>query len=206
MVNAAYVSQKQAAFLLLMKTPEKHLGSLPDDIEDVLKLVEKSYNLRFETNELAHIRTFGELSDHIVSKIKLDNKDDCTDQQAFYKLRDAISSTNGRDKSTIEPNMLLSDLFPRRTRRKEIRKIERELSLDLRALRPHYVLTYSLIVVLVTSIAGLFFNWQLGLVGFGFAVIGFWIAEKTANEFKDKTLRELIDRMTQLNYFMSRLS
>jgi len=126
-----------------MKKPEKHLGSLPDDIEDVLKLVEKSYNLRFETNELAHIRTFGELSDHIVSKNKLDNKDDCTDQQAFYKLRDAISSANGRDNSTIEPNMLLTDLFPRRTRRKEIRKIERELSLDLRVTIPAPLTPYS---------------------------------------------------------------
>ena len=124
-----------------MKKPKKHLGSLPDDIEDVLKLVEKSYNLRFETTELTHIRTFGELSDHIVSKIKLDNRDDCTDQQAFYKFRDAISSTNGRNKSTIEPNMLLTDLFPRRTRRKKIRKIEGELGLHLGALRPHYVLT-----------------------------------------------------------------
>ena len=58
--------------------------------------------------------------------------------------------------------------------------------------------------MLVTSIAGLFFNWQSGLVRFASSLIRFWIAEKTANEFKDKTLRELIDRMTQLNYLMSR--
>lgn len=187
-----------------MKKAEKHLGSLPEDIEDVLKLVEKSYNLSFEANELTHIRTFGELSDHIVSKIRLDNKNDCTDQQAFYKLRKAISNTSGGETSAIEPNALLTDLFPKRTRRKEIRKIEKELGLHLGALRPHYVLTYSLMLVLLISIVGLFFKWQLGLAGFAFSVIGFSVAEKTGNEFRDKTLRELIERMTRLNYFVSR--
>jgi hypothetical protein len=97
--------------------------------------------------------------------------------------------------------MLLTDLFPRQTRRKEIREIEKELALHLNALRHHYVLTYSLIVVLIISIVGLFFKWQLGLA---FSVVGFWVAEKTANEFKDKTVRRLIDRMTRLNYFKSR--
>jgi hypothetical protein len=86
-----------------MNNGVKHLGSLPEDIEDVLRLVEKSYNLKFESNELAHIRTFGELSDHIVSKINLDYRDDCTDQQAFYKLRNAIANTSGGEKFKIDP-------------------------------------------------------------------------------------------------------
>ena len=59
-------------------------------------------------------------------------------------------------------------------------------------------------LVLLISIVGLFFKWQLGLAGFAFSVIGFSVAEKTGNEFRDKTLRELIERMTRLNYFVSR--
>src|SRR5689334_19752693 len=99
-----------------MDKQEKHIGSVPEDIEDVLKLIEKSYDIRFQDNELGHIRTFGQLTDHIISKIKLGNQNDCTDQQAFYKLRTAIETVTGIDKRTLDPNAQLKDIFPRRKR------------------------------------------------------------------------------------------
>jgi hypothetical protein len=63
----------------------------PDDISDLLIKVENSFNITFSDTELTHISMFGELCDHIANKIQLDHTDDCTSQQAFYKLRDAIS-------------------------------------------------------------------------------------------------------------------
>ena len=52
-----------------MNNQEKHLGSDPEDVEDVLRVIEKSYTIRFQESELAHIRTFGELTDHVISKL-----------------------------------------------------------------------------------------------------------------------------------------
>jgi hypothetical protein len=187
-----------------MNKQEKHLGSVPEDIEDVLKLVEKSYDLRFKENELGHIRTFGELTDHIIAKVKLESKKDCTDQQAFYKLRTAILEIKSADKSSIEPKTLLTDLFSRQTRLKEIGKIQKLLGIDLDALRPKRFIINSLTIAFVLSIIGLFFYWQLGLTGVIISIVGLWIADKTGKEFKDKTLGELTDRMTQLNYVKSR--
>jgi acyl carrier protein len=187
-----------------MNNEEKHLGSDPEDIDDVLRLIEKSYGIRFHDNELGHIRTFGQLTDHIISKIKLDNIDDCTNQQAFYKLRTAILEIKKIDTTLISPSALLADIFPRRTRRAEIRGVENILQLDLRALRPRHFVTNSLIIIVLLSILGLFFNWQFGLVSLFLSMAGLWISEKTGREFRDITLRELTDRMTQTNYTKSR--
>ena len=187
-----------------MDKQEKHLGSVPEDIEDTLRLIEKSYDIKFEGNELGHIRTFGELTDHIISKIKLQYQDDCTDQQAFYKLRTAIQQIKTADKSAITPKTYLNDLFPRHSRRKEIKKIEKHLAFDLNALRPRYMVTNSLIILLLTSIVGLFIKWQFGVAGLVLAICGLWVSEKTGKEFKDKTLGELTDRITRLNYTKSR--
>jgi hypothetical protein len=76
--------------------------------------------------------------------------------------------------------------------------------LQLGALRPHIVITYSLMIVLIISIVVLFFKWQLGLAALVCSIVGFRLAEKAGNQFKDKTVRELTDRMTSLNYLKSR--
>src|SRR5690606_561095 len=88
----------------------------PDDISDLLVKVETSFDIKFVSDELVHITTFGQLCDHIANKIQLDNSDDCTSQQAFYKIRDAISSTLQIDKKTITTNFSLIDIFPRKNR------------------------------------------------------------------------------------------
>lgn len=72
----------------------------PENIEDLLVKVEKSFNIKFVGNELIALLTFGELCDHIVNKIKLDHSDNCTTQQAFYKLRNAISLILKRQQHT----------------------------------------------------------------------------------------------------------
>jgi ABC-type multidrug transport system fused ATPase/permease subunit len=187
-----------------MDKQENKLGRDVEDIEDLLKVIEKSYDIRFEKGELGHVRTFGQLTDHIISKIKYVDKEDCTDQQAFYKIRTIIERINTFDKSVISPSTCLTDIFARETRRKDIKKIEKELGLDLKALEPKDFVTYSILLLLLISIIGLFINWKFGLVGLGISIAAFWIADKTAKEFKDKTLGELIERTTQLNYAKAR--
>lgn len=96
----------------------------PDDISDLLIKVENSFNITFSDTELTHISMFGELCDHIANKIQLDHADDCTSQQAFYKLRDAISLILQIDKKTISTNHTLADFLPRKNRRLLTQKLE----------------------------------------------------------------------------------
>lgn len=175
-----------------------------EDIEDVLAKVESSFNIKFVDNELVHIATFGQLCDHIIDKIQLDNSDDCTSQQAFYKLRDAISKTISIDKKAITTDFPLIRLLPRHSRRSVKNKLEEHLGFKLHILRPPHWVTGTLAILLLASIVVLFFNWQYGLAGFVFSIIGIWLANKMGNELSIQTVGQLAEQMTRENYLKSR--
>jgi len=176
----------------------------PDDISDLLVKVEKSFDIKFGDTELMHISTFGELCDHIANKIQLDNSDDCTSQQAFYKLRDTISSTLQIDNKSISTNFSLADLLPRQSRRSKINALEKQLGFKLNILRPPQWVTGTLVIILLASLVGLFFYWQIGLSGLVFSIAGFWFANKIGNELDLQTVGQVAEKMTRENYLKSR--
>src|SRR5947207_1072660 len=89
----------------------------PDDIGEELQKVEKSFGFHFSDTELKDVKTYGELCDIITNKVQGDNFIDCTTQQAFYKLRDAIVVTLHVNKSVLAVDTRLKDLFPKKQRR-----------------------------------------------------------------------------------------
>jgi hypothetical protein len=175
-----------------------------EDIEDLLVKVETSFNIRFLGDELVDITTFGQLCDHITNKIQLDTTDDCTSQQAFYKLRDAISSTLEIDNKTISTDFLLADLLPRQSRHSRIRKVESHLGFKLHILQPAYWVIGILAVLLLASLVGLFVNWQIGLSGLAFSIAGLWVSNRIGNELTLQTVGQVAEKMTRENYLKSR--
>lgn len=175
-----------------------------DDLEDFIVRVETSFDIQFVCNELVHITTFGHLCDYIVDKIQLDYDGDCTSQQAFYKLRDALSSILQLDKKTISTDDTLADLLPRKTRRSNIQKLESHLGFKLNILRPPKWVTEILYIVLIASLFGLIFDRQIGLLGFVFSIAGLWFANKIGNELDLDTLGKVAEKVTRENYLKSR--
>lgn len=176
----------------------------PDDISDLLIKVENSFNITFSDTELTHISMFGELCDHIANKIQLDHTDDCTSQQAFYKLRDAISLILQIDKKTISTNHSLADFLPRKNRRLRTQKLEEQLGFKLNILRPPHWVTGTLSIISLASFVGLFLNWQIGLFGLVFSIAGFWLTSKIGNELDLQTVGQVAEKMTRENYLKSR--
>ncbi len=186
-------------------TVSKHLSSSLEDIEDfILPAVEDSYNFRFGTNDLIHVRTFGDFCNIVISKITQDNVDDCTMQQAFYKLSNAIVATKQIDKSQIKPDTKLSFIFPRQNRRKEISDIETNLGFKLNVLgTKDFIIIAGLIIALAFFIT-LFIKFLIGFLGLVITILGLTIITKTGKEFRVETVGQLADKMTQENYFKSR--
>jgi hypothetical protein len=174
----------------------------PEDIEDLLAKVEKSFNIKFVGNELVGLSTFGELCDHIINKIELDHSDNCTKQQAFYKLRNAINSTLNID--SIKTDTLLADILPRQNRLSTVRQIENKLGFKLSFLRPKHFVAGTLIIILLASLVGLFINWAVGLSGLLFSIAGLHFASKFGKEIDLKTVGELTEKMARENYLQSR--
>jgi hypothetical protein len=176
----------------------------PDDVTDLLVEVQKSFNIKFEGDELMGIKNFGELCDHITNKIELENTDDCTSQQAFHKLRNAISTELEIDKKEITRQSKLEGFLPKQIRRANLKKVERKLDIKLKILTsPNWVM-FPLLAILLLSLICFFFSWKLALSGIGLSILGFWIADLTANEIELETVGHLVEKMTRENYLKSR--
>lgn len=176
----------------------------PEDIEELLGKVEKSFDIKFIGNELVHIDTFGGLCDHIVNKIQLNHADDCTSQQAFYKLRDAISSILQVDHKIISTDLLLADILPPQNRRLKVRKLEDALGFKLNILSPPAWVTWTLLFLFIGGLVALFFNWKIGLSGITLSMVGFWVADKVGNELDLQTVAQVVEKMARENYLKSR--
>lgn len=175
-----------------------------EDMCELLVKVEKSFDVKFGDTELINILTFGELCDHITTKIQLDNSDDCTMQQAFYKLRNSILVTQELQNKTITPDTLLVNLLPRQGRLIATKRIERHLGFKLSILRPPHFVTGILSVIFVASIVVLFFNWQIGLEGLAFSIGGLWFSRKIGKELDMETVGQVAEKMTHENYLKAR--
>lgn len=174
------------------------------DITDLLFKVEKSFDITFANNELMHISNFGEFCDHITNKIELVNSEDCTSQQAFYKLRNAISTTLQIDSKIITTDLLISRILSKNNRRLKIAEIENHLGFQLNLLRPPHWVTTTLFIIFLMSFVGLFFDWKYTLLGLIISLGGFRIANKFGNEFDVPTIGSLVQKMARENYLKSR--
>jgi len=184
-----------------------------EDIEDLLFKVEDSFDIKSGDYELMHITTFGELCDHIANKIQLDHADDCTTQQAFYKLRNAISSKFNIDNKTISTDSLLVDLFPRQNRRTMITELEQYLGFELNILRPPHWITTTLTILLLGSLLFLVLlapfvilrvYWQFGVLGLAVSIGGFYLGSKLGKELDAQTVGQVAEKITRENYLKSR--
>lgn len=176
----------------------------PEDISDVIKKIEKSFGFRFGRDELADTKTFGDLCDIISSRINLELSDECTTQQVFYKVRQSIVNIQLVEKNVVTPDSNLEELFPKKGRKRNILKIEKELGFSLEILKPKDWITNTLLLILLASLVGLFINWKFGLIGLALSTIGFRMADYFGKEFAVKTVGEVADKMARENYIKSR--
>jgi hypothetical protein len=175
-----------------------------EDLETFLEGVEHSFGVNFLWDDLGEIRTIGQLSDHILGKVQLNNVEDCTTQQAFYKLRDAISSTLHIDKKRIVPGLPLKEILPWSGRRKSTRKLENHLGFNLDLLHTPGWMVLVLILMLLTSLVFLFLNWQIGLLGLTMTIVGIRLAPSIHKAFSVQTVGELAEKMMRETYLESR--
>ncbi|MBN9382742.1 MAG: hypothetical protein J0H74_18400 [Chitinophagaceae bacterium] len=136
--------------------------------------------------------------------IELEHADDCTTQQAFYKIRESIAKIQFLGKNTITPNSDLEGLIPRKRRQHTILKIRKESGLSLKILEPKGWISVTLFFGLLASIVALFFNSRYGLLGLGAIIFGFQLASRFGKEFSVKTVGDAATMAARENYIKSR--
>ena len=176
----------------------------PEDIDDVLVKIERSFNIRLDDTSRKDVKTFGKLCDIVVEKVKQTNNDSCTTQQAFYKIRNAINSTISPPKELIKPQTKLADIFPRDTRLQVIAEIEKEMGFKINLLQPKQGVVGAFIFVLMASLAGFFYQPVMAFIGLIIAFAGLLLAGKFGKELKVKTLGDLAEKVAREHYIKCR--
>ena len=62
----------------------------------------------------------------------------------------------------------------------------------------------TLVIIFLASLIGLYFNWQIGLLGLVFSIAGLWFANKIGKELDLQTVGQVAEKMTRENYLKSR--
>ncbi|WP_432672947.1 hypothetical protein [Flavobacterium sp. SM2513] len=176
----------------------------PEDVNDLLLKVESSFGVKFVNNELLHIDNFGEFCTLVTNKIQLKNVDNCTSQQAFYKLRKAIAKTLQLDSDSIFVNSLLINIFPRKDRRLAIRDLEVSLGFKLKILKAPNWLTLSLGLLLLVFVILLFFYWKIAIVGIVLSLTSLKIVSYFGKEFIVDNVGQLAKKISREDYVHSR--
>ena len=172
-----------------------------DDIFDVVVKLEKSIGLKFEKDAFYNVQTFGDMCDIFTNYLQGDNLDDCTTQQAFYKVREAMATTQLIEPKSINIDAKLQDIFPRDNRRKRIKELERELNIPLRILDIKSWLGWIIFIGIVASLITFFFQWQYAITGLLFFTTIGWTSYKFfAKEFKLNTVRQLTEKLARESY------
>ena len=172
-----------------------------EDIFDVVVKLEQSFGLKFEKAAFYSVKTFGDLCDVITNKVEGVDSDDCTTQQAFYKVRNAITATQLIDKNSINIDTKLQDILPRDNRRQKIKQLQVELGLPLDILDIKSWLGWTIFIGIVASLIMFFIKWQLATSGLLFFIAVGWTANKFfAKELEIKTVRQLTEQLARENY------
>ncbi len=175
-----------------------------EDLEGLLLKVEDSFGIKFCDDDFLNISTFGQLCELVSNKIQLEDTDTCTSQQVFYKLRKETTSVLPLSENKILLSTPLLYIFPRKSRRLNIKLIEYKLGFKLNILRPPHWAVAFFVITLLLSFIYLFISIKIGILGVSFSMIGFWFLNKIGNELDLKTVRDLVEKIAQENYVKSR--
>jgi hypothetical protein len=177
----------------------------PDDISFLLLDIEKSFGFRFGKTSLEHVKTFGELCDIIADKLHERDVYDCTTQQAFYKLREALTATLGVDGSSITPDIGLLTLIPRHQTRQKVMEINKLLGVKVINLNIKTWLVNVLLAGGLVSMFAFFFNWRLALSGFCAIITAAMVTKRFfAAEMEPVTVGQLAEKFSREHYLKAR--
>ena len=176
----------------------------PEDFGDTLLKLEKSFGLKFADNSMKDAKTFGDICDIIESHINLTDKDDCTTQQSFYKIRKAISLTQNFNERNIEPQTNLADIFPRSNRRQNINHFQKALGFSVDILTMKIWLGLTIAAGFILSLIAFFFSWFYAVAGLTFFTLFTWTVNKLSKELNVSTVGQLTEKISREHYSLAR--
>ncbi|QKJ31236.1 hypothetical protein HQ865_16220 [Mucilaginibacter mali] len=176
----------------------------PEEIEDIILKIEKSFRLNFKQGDFKDVKTFGDLCDIVMDRIEGESVNSCTSQQAFYKIRDAIIGTCSIDRDSLTLDTELSFIFPRRNRIYKVRQFRDQLGIRVNILGIKNWLGWFITVCFILSFGLLFINWLYALIAIAASIGMYRFSYLFGKELKINTVRQLTELVATEHYRLSR--
>jgi hypothetical protein len=171
-----------------------------EDINDVILKLQKSFKVKFSKNAFANVKTFGDVCDVFENTITYENRDDCTKQQAFYRIRKAISLTQLIDESEIKLDNKLAELFLKHNRRQKAKEFQHRLEIRIKFLTyPGWLATIFETGMLLSFLI-FFIDWKIALSGIACFSLAIKIAITLGKDLDLHTVRQLVEKVARENY------
>lgn len=177
-----------------------------EDIIDIIIKLEKSFAIRFNKTAFAETATFGDICDVIQSHINYEHMEGCTKQQAFYKIRKAISAALLIDEKQIGIDSDLADLFPKKNRRRKINEFQNYSGFKTDILTYPDWLATTLAIGFFSSCFAFFFDWKIATSGIIFFILALKIAGHWGKDLTLQTVRQLTEKSVTEHYIAVRRS
>lgn len=173
-----------------------------DEINYLLKTLERSFGLQFRQDAFVHAKTFGELCNIVEQHINYEDTGGCTSQQAFYRVRSAVMEVRGVGKEVVTANVHLEELFPRKRRLREVKRFQQHMGVKVSLLTCKGWITKVILLGGWLSLLSLFVKWEAGLLGLIFLVLFGYLAGKLGRELREnvKTVEQLIEVLVAEHY------
>ncbi len=174
------------------------------DFEDIVISIEKSLNIHFEQNDFEKVRTYADFETVVFSKLNGSETNDCSSQQAFYKLRKLLVENFNVEFEKIKPQTSLEKIFPSKKRIEKIRLLQKLLNTKVHLLKPDFYLGF---LAEISIIASIYFFFSSFFLGIALLIIGLLFREfsvKYGKDFKVNTVGELSDFMLNNDYQSAR--
>lgn len=175
-----------------------------EDLEDLLQIIEQTFAISFQNDDVSTVTTYGDLCKVIFNKIELQNLNDSVSLQCFQNLKKAIVSITSIDESSIKPDVPLEQIFPKTKRRRQIKRLKKSLGFEFNLLTPKGFIVISFLALMVTSFILMFLFRTIGFIGLITSFAGLLIASRLGNEFNVNTIRELSEKITAEHYTNAR--
>ena len=167
---------------------------------DKIEILCQALGLEIVWTDFAGVRTFGDVCDAICVSLAWRYRDGGGLQQAFYKLRKAIAEVKDIDTTGISMDTRWEELFPRRGRRRLVRRLEMSLGSRLHLLEPKRWVVITMVVMMSVSFFSILGWWLIGLIGLVGGFFGYWLAVWFGREFRYATLGEVAMDLAQNGY------
>lgn len=104
-----------------------------EDIDEIILSLTRSFNV--PVNDMANVVTLGDLTTLLQQYGNNHHTGDCTTQQAFYKVRNALKKVDDNNAVIVTPATPLQTLITRKYLRKKVELFQQELGINIDMLR-----------------------------------------------------------------------